>query len=123
MGPSKLCCYGICSGSLVTIKSSFHEFISCKSSWERLKSKTLKFSSILAGFLDFGIETMLFCIAHLINTCAGVFEYLSANLSSFGSFNLFPGFQKKITVYLFPYKYDTVVGSKSIRQRIYDLKP
>ncbi len=42
-------------------------------------------------------------------------------LTPVGFFNLHPGAHCAFSVYLFPYKYDAIVGGKTIRQRIYEL--
>jgi hypothetical protein len=46
----------------------------------------------------------------------------SGVLSLLGNFELKPGLQDMVTLYVFPYRYDRVVNGKSIRQRIYDLR-
>ncbi len=38
-----------------------------------------------------------------------------------GFFNIYPGMNKNITLYIFPYKYNAVINGKSIRQRILEL--
>ena len=48
-------------------------------------------------------------------------ENTTAYIAPMGYFNLYPGMEKKISLYIFPYKYDKVINGKSIRQRIYEL--
>jgi hypothetical protein len=42
-------------------------------------------------------------------------------LTPIGWFNWYPGSVRKITLYIFPYRYDKAINGKSVRERIFQL--
>ena len=55
------------------------------------------------------------------NTKLNVMADGGSYITPLGYFNIYPGMNRNITLYIFPYKYDKVINGKSVRQRIFEL--